>query len=92
VNYISSLSTTTKELADSIRGHWEIENSSHWILYVTYKKDDSPIQRGDGPENMATFRRFAMNMARLSPVKVSMRGKLKHSAWSDDFREKLLFG
>lgn len=41
---------------------------------------------------MATFRRFAMNMARLSPVKDSMRGKLKQAAWSDDFRETLLFG
>ena len=59
---------------------------------VTYKEDDSRIRRGDGPENMATFRWFAMNLARLSPVKDSMRGKLKQVAWSDDFREKLLFG
>jgi len=90
--YISSLSTTTKELADTIRGHWGIENSSHWVLDVTYKEDDSRIRRGDGPENMATFRRFAMNLARLSPVKDSMRGKLKQASWSDDFRERLLFG
>jgi hypothetical protein len=32
---------------------------------------------------MATFRRFLMNMARLSSVKDSMRGKLKQAAWSD---------
>jgi hypothetical protein len=32
---------------------------------------------------MATFIRFAINMAPLSPVKDSMRGKLKQAAWSD---------
>jgi|TARA_B000000441_G_C21577058_1_gene252050 hypothetical protein len=58
---------------------------------MTYREDDSRIRRGDAPENMATFRRFAMNLARLSPIKDSMKGKLKQAAWSDEVREKLLF-
>ena len=62
------------------------------MLDVTFKEDDSRIRRGDAPENMATFRRFAMNMAKLSPIKDSVKGKLKSAAWNDDVRAKLVFG
>lgn len=41
---------------------------------------------------MATFRHFAMNLARLSPIKDSMKGKLKQAAWADDVIEQLVFG
>ena len=90
--YISSLKVDLPLIAKTIRSHWAIENSSHWVLDMTFKEDDSRIRRGDAPENMATFRRFAMNLARLSPIKDSMKGKLKQAAWSDDVREKLVFG
>ena len=90
--FISSLAVAPQEAGRAIRGHWGIENSSHWILDVTFKEDDSRIRRGDAPENMATFRRFAMNMAKLSPIKDSVKGKLKSAAWNDSIRAKLIFG
>ena len=90
--YISSLPINPAQVAKSIRQHWGIENSAHWVLDMTFKEDDSRIRRGDAPENMATFRRFALNLAKLSPIKDSMKGKLKQAAWSDDVREKLIFG
>lgn len=90
--YISSLPLSPKEISKAIRDHWGIENSSHWVLDMTFKEDESRIRRGDAPENMATFRRFSMNLARLSPIKDSMKGKLKQAAWSDDVREQLIFG
>lgn len=90
--YVSSLAVNPKESGRAIRGHWGIENSSHWVLDVTFKEDDSRIRRGDAPENMATFRRFAMNMAKLSPIKDIVKGKLKSAAWNDKTREKLIFG
>ncbi len=66
-------------IAQTIRGHWAIENSSHWVLDVTFREYDSRIRRGDAPENMTRFRRFAMNLARLSPLKDSMKGKLRQT-------------
>lgn len=90
--YISSLEVDLPRIAKVIRSHWAIENSSHWVLDVTFKEDESRIRRGDAPENMATFRRFAMNLARLSPLKDSIKGKLKQAAWSDEARENLIFG
>ncbi len=90
--YISSLKDDVENIARKIRRHWHIENSQHWVLDVVFKEDDSRIRTGDSPENMALFRRFALNIAKLSPVKDSMKGKLKRAAWDDDMRAKLLFG
>jgi len=59
---------------------------------MIFKEDESRIRREDAPENMATFRRFAISIARINPIKDSMKGKLKQAAWSDDVREKLIFG
>lgn len=75
--YISSLDVNLPQIAKTIRSHWAIENSSHWVLDMTFREDESRTRRGDAPENMATFRRFAMNLARLSPIKDSVKGKLK---------------
>jgi len=33
-----------------------------------------------------------MNIARISPIKDSIKGKLKQAVWSDDVREQLIFG
>ena len=76
----------------AIRSHWEVENKVHWVLDVTFKEDDSRIRTGDGAENVAIIRRFALNLARLHPQKNSMRGKLKQTGWSDGFRSELIFG
>jgi len=89
--YISSLEVNLPQIAKAICSHWSIENASHWVLDMTYQEGDSRIRRGDTPENMATFHRFAMNLARMSPIKDSIKGKLKQSAWSDEVREKLFF-
>ncbi len=90
--YISSLKDDVENIARKIRRHWHIENSQHWVLDVVFKEDDSRIRTGDSPEDMALFRRFALNIAKLSPVKDSMKGKLKRAAWDDDMRAELLFG
>lgn len=83
--YISSLPINLPLIADTIRGHWEVENKAHYVLDVTYREDDSRIRRENAAENIAVARRFALNLARLHPKKDSMRGKLKHAMWSDDF-------
>lgn len=90
--YISSLPPDVKLIAGAIRSHWEVENKVHWVLDVTFNEDDSRIRAGDGAENVAVIRRFALNLARLHPLKDSMRSKLKQAGWSDKFRSEIIFG
>ncbi|EJH8886288.1 ISAs1 family transposase [Salmonella enterica] len=90
--YISSLPPDVKRIAGAIRSHWEVENKVRWVLDVTFNEDDSRIRAGDGAENVAVIRRFALNLARLHPLKDSMRSKLKQAGWSDKFRSEIIFG
>ncbi|MIE72268.1 ISAs1 family transposase [Salmonella enterica subsp. diarizonae] len=90
--YISSLPPDVEKIAGAIRSHWEVEAKAHWVLDVTFNEDDSRIRVGDGAENVAVIRRFALNLARLHPQKDSMRSKLKQAGWSDKFRSEIIFG
>lgn len=54
------------QLADWIRGHWSIENRTHWVRDVTYDEDRSQIRTGTGPHVMAVLRDAAIGALRLA--------------------------
>ena len=54
------------QLTDWIRGHWSIENKTHWVRDVTYDEDRSQIRTGTGPQVMATLRNAAIGALRLA--------------------------
>ena len=56
------------QLADWIRGHWSIENKTHWVRDVTYDEDRSQIRTGTGPQVMAAIRNAAIGALRLAGV------------------------
>jgi hypothetical protein len=56
------------QLADWIRGHWSIENKTHWVRDVTYDEDRSQIRTGTGPQVMATIRNAAICALRLAGI------------------------
>ena len=43
--YISSLPNDARLLLASVRTHWGIENSVHWVLDVAFGEDDSRVRR-----------------------------------------------
>jgi hypothetical protein len=47
------------------RGHWGVENRSHYVRDVTFNEDRSRIRVGHGPAVMAGLRNFAIALARL---------------------------
>jgi predicted transposase YbfD/YdcC len=62
--YIASLVRSADVFATMIRQHWEIENTLHWSLDVTFNEDRSRIRKEYAPENMAALRRVALNLLR----------------------------
>ena len=48
------------------RGHWSIENRSHYVRDVTFGEDASRIRKGSGPEIMAAFRNAAIGFLRIT--------------------------
>jgi len=49
-----------------VRGHWAIENRSHYVRDVTLGEDASRIRKGSGPEVMAAIRNATIGLLRLS--------------------------
>ena len=51
------------------RGHWGIENKSHYVRDVTFDEDRSQVRTQSGPRVMATLRNLAINLLRLRGYK-----------------------
>lgn len=65
--YISSLPANAKVVGDSIRSHWGIENSLHWVMDVTFHEDYARNRKEHSAANMATMRHFALNLLHTKP-------------------------
>jgi hypothetical protein len=50
------------------RGHWGIENRTHWVRDVTFDEDRSQARSGNLPRTMATLRNLAISVLRLAGI------------------------
>lgn len=53
-------------LLQLVRGHWCIENRTHWVRDVTFDEDRSTVRCGNIPQVMAALRNVAIGLARLA--------------------------
>ena len=53
--YVSSARLSAKRAGEAVRGHWGIENQSHWVLDVVFAEDQSRLRKGHGARNMAVL-------------------------------------
>jgi len=85
--YITSDTTNNaKKIGDSVRAHWGIENSLHWILDTAFQEDQMRMRIGNAAENMATVRKIAMNILKMDKsVKAGVRGKRLRAAWDNEY-------
>jgi predicted transposase YbfD/YdcC len=65
--YISTTILSAEEFCRGIRGHWEIENSDHYVRDVSMNEDSSRIR--DNPHIFSRLRSFALNIMRANKVK-----------------------
>ena len=62
--YISSKKLNALFYSESIRSHWKIENTLHWVKDVTFEEDASKIRTMDAPANISTIKNIAINIFR----------------------------
>ena len=55
---------TPGQLLAFVRGHWHIENKSHWVRDVTFDEDRSQVRCGNIPQVMAALRNTAIGVVR----------------------------
>ncbi|WP_054813811.1 ISAs1 family transposase [Nocardia arizonensis] len=62
-----------------MRGHWAIENRTHWVRDATFDEDRSQIRTGDAPQVMATLPNTAISLLRLAGH-TNIAAALRHHA------------
>jgi predicted transposase YbfD/YdcC len=90
--YISSHTSSNTQLADYIRGHWCIENNTHWVLDVHLKEDSDQKAEKNSARAFAILRRIALNIIKTKDQnsKRSLKRRLKRAAWDNDYLLSLL--
>lgn len=89
--YISSLSNNAAIFGQSVRSHWGVENSLHWVLDVALNEDDCRIRKDNAPENFAVMRRLAVNLlGREKSNKRGVKNKQFLAAMDNEYLTKVI--
>jgi len=90
--YLSSLALDVKKFAQAVRSHWGVENQLHWVLDVVFGEDQSRARTGHAAENLATLRRWALNLLKADTRKAkrSIKGRIKAAGWDHNYLLHLL--
>ncbi len=89
--FINSINPNAKTFAHAVRGHWGVENPLHWRLDVVLGDDASRIKKSHGATIMTSIRHLCMNFFQEEGSKISLAKKKRKSAWSDEYRAKVVF-
>jgi predicted transposase YbfD/YdcC len=88
--FIGSRYMSAKQYGDAFRGHWQIENAQHWSLDVSFREDDSRIQKRNGGINFALLRKIALSLLKRHPSKDSINRKRYAAALDTSFLEEII--
>ena len=90
--FISSRrSIDAKIMAQTVRGHWAVENKLHWQLDVSFDEDQRRIRKNHGAENFSRLCRLALNLLkRDKTVKIGIHGKRLKAGWDEPYLLRLL--
>ena len=80
--YITSLNAKGERLGRIIKSHWGIENNLHRQLDVNFVEDTSVVNTGYAAENLATFRRLALNILGSGKGLLERR---KKAGWDENY-------
>jgi len=90
--YITSAKQANAErIGHSIRSHWSVENSLHWVLDIAFREDESRIRVGNAQENMALLRKLTLNLLKNDKSKkASIKAKRLSAGWNNEYMTRLL--
>jgi predicted transposase YbfD/YdcC len=89
--YISSLKNTPLLFRNSVRKHWGIETSCHWVLDIAFREDESRARNLHAAENFTLLRKIALNLFKNeTTAKIGVNGKRLRAGWDQEYLLKVL--
>ncbi len=88
--YLSSKKADAFFFNKAIRNHWQIENTLHWQLDVTFLEDRQRVQINNAAENMATLRKMSLQLLLKEKGSNSVKTTRKKAAWNNQVLLKVL--
>ena len=89
--YITSLEADAQKILAASRTHWSIENSLHWTLDVAFDEDHCRVRVGNGAQNLATVRAFALSLLKKdTSIKAGIKAKRKVAGWDPQYIFRLI--
>ena len=80
-----AITSVPRSLVDAVmllswnRGHWGIENRSHYVRDVTFGEDASQIRKGHAPQTLASLRNGLLTYLRAEGVANIAAALRKHA-------------
>ena len=91
--FIASRYLSGQRFAQSVRGHWGIENSLHWQLDVTFGEDQCRVRKGHADANFSLLRRTALSLLKNNKSrKIGVKNKRLTAAWNEGYLLEILCG
>jgi predicted transposase YbfD/YdcC len=66
ITSLAAPQASAARLLELVRGHWQIENGSHWVRDVTFEEDRSCVRNGSLPQVMAALRNTVIGLLRTT--------------------------
>ena len=89
--FISSFEENAEKFANSVRNHWGIENSLHWVLDVALKEDDCRISKDNALQTFAVLPQIAVNLlTKEKRVKPGIKNKQFLAAMDNNYLTRIL--
>ena len=86
IHYVAlSKRMAPRQVLETVRLHWGVENHLHWPLDVVFNEDDARTRKNHAPQNLSFIRRLALDILKAHPDKRSVSRKMNLAAWSKDF-------
>jgi len=73
-----------KSLLGLVRGHWHIENKSHWVRDVVFDEDRSQVRCGSIPQVMAALRNTVIGLLRVNGIHQIAAACRRHAAQPEE--------
>lgn len=90
--YILSRHLSGRAFANTVQGHWGVENNLHWQLDVTFGEDQCRLRKGHSDTNFSILRRTALSLLKNElTAKVGIKNKRLSAGWDDNYLTKVLF-